>query len=75
MNDEKWGQSTFLLDADGRKIGLQGLLAEKCTLTPYPLALEQPGLITRDIENAYLAFDPSEEAPIQTFSASDQCPG
>jgi hypothetical protein len=27
-------------------------------------SLERGGLITRDIENAYLAFDPSEEAPI-----------
>ena len=27
-------------------------------------SLERAGLITRDIENAYLAFDPSEEAPI-----------
>jgi hypothetical protein len=27
-------------------------------------SLERSGLITRDIENAYLAFDPSEEAPI-----------
>lgn len=27
-------------------------------------SLERSGLITRDIENAYLAFDPGEEAPI-----------
>lgn len=27
-------------------------------------SLERSGLITRDIENACLAFDPSEEAPI-----------
>ena len=27
-------------------------------------SLERSGLMTRDIENAYLAFDPSEEAPI-----------
>lgn len=27
-------------------------------------SLERAGLITRDIENAYLAFDPGEEAPI-----------
>jgi hypothetical protein len=27
-------------------------------------SLERSGLISRDIENAYLAFDPSEEAPI-----------
>jgi hypothetical protein len=27
-------------------------------------SLERSGLITRDIENTYLAFDPSEEAPI-----------
>lgn len=27
-------------------------------------SLERAGLITRDIENAYLALDPSEEAPI-----------
>jgi hypothetical protein len=27
-------------------------------------SLERSGLITRDIENAYLAFDPSEEPPI-----------
>jgi hypothetical protein len=27
-------------------------------------SLERSGLITRDIENAYLAFDPAEEAPI-----------
>ncbi len=27
-------------------------------------SLEHSGLITRDIDNAYLAFDPSDEAPI-----------
>ena len=27
-------------------------------------SLERSGLITRDIENAYLAFDPGEEPPI-----------
>ena len=27
-------------------------------------SLERAGLITRDIENAYLAFDPSEGPPI-----------
>jgi hypothetical protein len=26
-------------------------------------SLERAGLITRDMENSYLAFDPSEEAP------------
>ncbi len=31
-------------------------------------SLERAGLITRDIENAYLAFDPSEETPIHSFS-------
>lgn len=30
-------------------------------------SLERSGLITRDIENAYLAFDPSEEAPIDAL--------
>jgi hypothetical protein len=30
-------------------------------------ALERSGLITRDIENAYLAFDPGEEAPIDSL--------
>jgi catechol 2,3-dioxygenase-like lactoylglutathione lyase family enzyme len=30
-------------------------------------SLERAGLITRDLENAYLAFDPSEEAPINTL--------
>jgi Putative transposase len=30
-------------------------------------SLERAGLITRDIENAYLAFDPSEEAPLYTL--------
>jgi hypothetical protein len=30
-------------------------------------SLERAGLITRDIENAYLAFDPSEEAPIHAL--------
>jgi hypothetical protein len=30
-------------------------------------SLERSGLITRDIENAYLAFDPSEEAPINAL--------
>ena len=30
-------------------------------------SLERAWLITRDIENAYLAFDPSEEAPIDTL--------
>jgi ribosomal protein S27E len=30
-------------------------------------SLERSGLITRDIENAYLAFDPSEEAPINVL--------
>jgi hypothetical protein len=29
--------------------------------------LERSGLITRDIANAWLAFDPSEEAPINTL--------
>jgi hypothetical protein len=29
-------------------------------------ALEHGGLIARDVENAYLVFDPSEEAPINT---------
>ena len=28
-------------------------------------SLERSGLITRDVENAYLAFDPSEEPPTQ----------
>jgi hypothetical protein len=27
-------------------------------------SLERSGLITRDLENAYLAFDPSEEVPM-----------
>jgi hypothetical protein len=27
-------------------------------------SLERSGLMTRDIENAYLAFDPGEEGPI-----------
>ena len=31
-------------------------------------SLERAGLIARDIENAYLAFDPSEETPIHSFS-------
>ena len=30
-------------------------------------SLERAGLITRDIENAYLAFDPAEEAPINSL--------
>jgi hypothetical protein len=30
-------------------------------------SLERAGLITRDMENAYLAFDPSEEAPINSL--------
>jgi hypothetical protein len=30
-------------------------------------SLERSGLITRDIENAYLAFDPTEEAPINSL--------
>jgi hypothetical protein len=30
-------------------------------------SLERSGLITRDIENAYLAFDPGEEAPIHAL--------
>lgn len=30
-------------------------------------SLERAGLIARDIENAYLAFDPSEEAPIHAL--------
>jgi len=30
-------------------------------------SLERPGLITRAIENAYLAFDPGEEAPIDAL--------
>jgi len=30
-------------------------------------SLERSGLITRDIENAYLAFDPGEEAPINSL--------
>ena len=30
-------------------------------------SLEHAGLITRDIENAYLAFDPSEETPIHSL--------
>src|SRR5690606_42144110 len=30
-------------------------------------SLERSGLITRDIEDAYLAFDPGEEAPINAL--------
>jgi hypothetical protein len=30
-------------------------------------SLERSGLITRDIENAYLTFDPAEEAPINSL--------
>jgi hypothetical protein len=30
-------------------------------------SFERGGLITRDIENCYLAFDPSDEAPINTL--------
>ena len=30
-------------------------------------SLERSGLITRDSENAYLAFDPAEEAPIHAL--------
>jgi ribosomal protein S27E len=30
-------------------------------------SLERAGLITRDIENAYLAFDPGEDAPINSL--------
>ena len=30
-------------------------------------SLERAGLITRDIENAYLTFDPGEEAPINSL--------
>jgi hypothetical protein len=30
-------------------------------------SLERSGLITRDVENAYLAFDPGEEAPINAL--------
>jgi len=30
-------------------------------------SLERSGLITRDIENAYLAFDPGEEVPINAL--------
>jgi len=33
-------------------------------------SLERSGLITRDIENAYLAFDPGEEAPIHGLLGS-----
>jgi len=33
-------------------------------------SLERSGLITRDIDNAYLAFDPSEEAPIHGLLGS-----
>lgn len=33
-------------------------------------SLKCSGLITRDIENAYLAFDPSEEAPINSLGHS-----
>jgi hypothetical protein len=34
-------------------------------------SLERSGLITRDVENAYLAFDPGEEAEflVQLYSA------
>ena len=33
-------------------------------------SLERSGLITRDIENAYLSFDPAEEAPINGLLGS-----
>ena len=33
-------------------------------------SLERSGLITRDIDNAYLAFDPAEEAPIRGLLGS-----
>ncbi len=33
-------------------------------------SLERSGLITRDIDNAYLAFDPSEEAPMNGLLGS-----
>jgi hypothetical protein len=33
-------------------------------------SLERSGLITRDIDNAYLAFDPAEEAPIHGLLGS-----
>ncbi len=33
-------------------------------------ALERAGLITRDIENGYLAFDPGEEPPIHALLGS-----
>jgi hypothetical protein len=34
------------------------------------ISLERSGLITRDIDNAYLAFDPGEEAPIRGLLGS-----
>jgi hypothetical protein len=33
-------------------------------------SLERAGLITRDIENAYLAFDPAEESPLHALLGS-----
>ena len=42
--------------------GLVQTIAERIGRT-----LERSGLITRDIENAYLAFDPSEEASINSL--------
>jgi hypothetical protein len=33
-------------------------------------SLERSGLITRDIDNAYFAFDPSEEGPIHGLLGS-----
>ena len=33
-------------------------------------SLERAGLITRDIENAYLAFDPAEESPMHGLLGS-----
>jgi len=34
-------------------------------------SLERSGRITRDIEGAYLAFEPSEEVPINGLSSSN----
>ena len=37
-------------------------------------SLERAGLISRDIENAYFAFDPGEEAPIHAARGFDHVP-
>jgi ribosomal protein S27E len=42
----------------------------QCIATRIGRSLERAGLITRDIENAYLAFDPGEESPMHGLLGS-----